>query len=131
VEFLFYITAHNDLSIAGNCRVCTVELKNSLKPIEFLLMAQFDSLIIFPLILSLLFSLFFYYNLSIRIFIPNFFGVKKFREKKFDSPFFYKNFNDNTKINLTNTYNFFFNMTFINFNSDVYHDIALINNFNF
>jgi NADH dehydrogenase (ubiquinone) Fe-S protein 1 len=24
---------HNDLSIAGNCRVCIVELKNSLKPI--------------------------------------------------------------------------------------------------
>ena len=24
---------HNDLSIAGNCRVCLVELKNSMKPI--------------------------------------------------------------------------------------------------
>ena len=24
---------HNDLSIAGNCRVCLVELKNSIKPI--------------------------------------------------------------------------------------------------
>jgi hypothetical protein len=67
-------------------------------------MAQFDSLIIFPLILSLLLTLFFYYNLSIGIFIPNFFGVKKFREKKFDSPFFYKNFNDNTRVNSTNMY---------------------------
>jgi hypothetical protein len=90
-------------------------------------MAQFDSLIIFPLILSLLFSLFFYYNLSIGIFIPNFFGVKKFREKKFDSPFFYKNFNDNTKINLTNTYKLFLNPAFGN--SDAYYDIALINKF--
>jgi len=24
---------HNDLSIVGNCRVCLVELKNSMKPI--------------------------------------------------------------------------------------------------
>ena len=24
---------HNDLSIAGNCRVCLVELKNSIKPV--------------------------------------------------------------------------------------------------
>lgn len=24
---------HNDLSIAGNCRVCLVELKNSMKPV--------------------------------------------------------------------------------------------------
>jgi hypothetical protein len=67
-------------------------------------MAQFDSLIIFPLIVSLLLTLFFYYNLSIGIFIPHFFGVKKFREKKFDSSSFYNNFNDNTKRNLTNTY---------------------------
>jgi NADH-quinone oxidoreductase subunit G len=24
---------HNDLSIAGNCRVCLVEIKNSMKPV--------------------------------------------------------------------------------------------------
>ena len=67
-------------------------------------MAQFDSLIIFPLIVSLLIVLVFYYSMSIGILIPNFFGVKKFREKKFDSPSFYKHFNDNTEVNLINSY---------------------------
>ena len=71
-------------------------------------MAQFDSLIIFPLVLSLLIVLVFYYNMSIGIVIPNFFQAKKFREKKFDSPFFYKHFNNNVKINLTNSYKFIF-----------------------
>ncbi len=70
----------------------------------FLVMAQFDSLIIFPLIVSLLIVLVFYYSMSIGILIPNFFGVKKFREKKFDSPSFYKQFNDNTEVNLINSY---------------------------
>jgi hypothetical protein len=48
-------------------------------------MAQFDSLIIFPLLWSLLFTLFFYYNMSIEILIPDFFGTGKFREKKLGS----------------------------------------------
>ena len=67
-------------------------------------MAQFDSLIIFPLIFSLLIVLIFYYSISIGIIIPDFFGVKKFREKKSDSPLFYIQLNDNTNVNLTNSY---------------------------
>jgi hypothetical protein len=67
-------------------------------------MAQFDSLIIFPLILSLLIVLILHYNMSIEIIIPDFFGVKKFREKKSDSPSFYLFFNDNVGVNLTNSY---------------------------
>ena len=48
-------------------------------------MAQFDSLIIFPLLWSLVFVLFFYYNMSIEILIPDFSGTRKFREKKLNS----------------------------------------------
>jgi hypothetical protein len=67
-------------------------------------MAQFDSLIILPLILSLLVVLILHYNMSIKIIIPDFFGVKKFREKKSGSPSFYMFFNDNADVNLTNSY---------------------------
>jgi hypothetical protein len=67
-------------------------------------MAQFDTLIIFCLMFSLLLTLCFYYKLNLGIFIPGFFGVKKFREKKFDSLFFYKSFNDNHRLSLTNIY---------------------------
>lgn len=67
-------------------------------------MAQFDTLIIFPLIFSLLFVLVLYYNMSIKIIIPDFFIVKKFREKKSDSPSFYTNLNNNTNVNLINSY---------------------------
>ena len=67
-------------------------------------MAQFDSLIILPLILSLLIVLILHYNMSIEIIIPDFFGVKKFREKKSDSPSFYTFFNDNAGVNLINSY---------------------------
>lgn len=67
-------------------------------------MAQFDSLIILPLISSLLIVLILHYNMSIEIIIPDFFGVKKFREKKSDSPSFYIFLNDNAGINLTNSY---------------------------
>lgn len=52
-------------------------------------MAQLDSLIIFPLIWSLLFVLIIYYSITIDKLIPSFFGVKKFREKKLNSPDFY------------------------------------------
>jgi predicted membrane protein len=45
-------------------------------------MAQFDLLIIFTLLWSLIFILFFYYNMSIETLIPNFSGTRKFREKK-------------------------------------------------
>jgi len=45
-------------------------------------MAQFDNLIIFPLVWSSIIILFFYYLISIKILIPNFFGARKFREKQ-------------------------------------------------
>ena len=48
-------------------------------------MAQFDSLIIFPLIWSLTLVLTVYYRLSIEILIPQFAGIGKFREKKLNS----------------------------------------------
>jgi len=61
-------------------------------------MAQFDSLIIFPLLWSLLFVLFLYYSMSIEILIPAFFGTKKFREKKLASSAFFEFFNDNLEV---------------------------------
>jgi hypothetical protein len=67
-------------------------------------MAQFDSLIIFPLIWSLLLVLILHYNISIGAIIPDFFGVKKFREKKLDSPAFYEFFNSNLGVKLNNSY---------------------------
>lgn len=45
-------------------------------------MAQFDSLIIFSLIWSILLILIAYYKLSIEVLIPHMSGVKKFSEKK-------------------------------------------------
>jgi hypothetical protein len=45
-------------------------------------MAQFDSLIILPLLWSLLLTLFIHYNIILKNVIPNFFGAKKFRGKK-------------------------------------------------
>jgi hypothetical protein len=67
-------------------------------------MAQFDSLIIFPLLWSLLLTLILHYNISIGLVIPSFFGVKKFREKKLDSPSFYEFFNSNLGTKLDNSY---------------------------
>jgi hypothetical protein len=67
-------------------------------------MAQLDSLIIFPLLWSLLFVLIIYYNISINKLIPSFFGVKKFREKKLGSPNFYL-FKNSLKFN--RSYNIF------------------------
>jgi len=45
-------------------------------------MAQFDPLIIFSLIWSIVLILIAYYKLSIEVLIPLFSGVKKFSEKK-------------------------------------------------
>nr|WAK85027.1 ATP synthase F0 subunit 8 [Amicula sp. isolate GU52X-4 cfCalB7] len=45
-------------------------------------MAQFDPLIIFPLISSLLIILIFHYSLVIEMLIPFFSEAKKFRNKK-------------------------------------------------
>jgi hypothetical protein len=68
-------------------------------------MAQFDSLIIFTLLWSLLLVLFLYYNMSIEILIPDFFGTKKFREKKLNSTEFFGFFRGNNKIKSDSLYN--------------------------
>lgn len=67
-------------------------------------MAQFDSFIILPLILSLFISLVIYYSISIGILIPGFFEVKKFREKKVQSQFFYQFFNTSRSANCIDAY---------------------------
>nr|YP_009115288.1 ATPase subunit 8 [Berkeleya fennica]AJA05809.1 ATPase subunit 8 [Berkeleya fennica] len=68
-------------------------------------MAQFDSLIIFPLIWSSLFVLFLHYTMSIKMLIPHFFGAKKFREKKLDSPVFYGSLKSNIEVKSDYSYN--------------------------
>jgi hypothetical protein len=67
-------------------------------------MAQFDSLISFPLLWSLLFVLFCYYKMTLEIIIPNFFGTKKFREKKLDSSGFFGFFKENNNIKSDSLY---------------------------
>ncbi len=67
-------------------------------------MAQFDFLIILPLLFALLVTLTFYYKISLTVSVPNFFGVKKFRRKKLSSVYFYKVFYSNKEINKNNTY---------------------------
>ena len=68
-------------------------------------MSQFDSLIIFSLIWSLFISLLFYYNMTLKVLIPDFFGTKKFREKKFNLQGFYKFFNENSEIKTASSAN--------------------------
>ena len=67
-------------------------------------MAQFDFLIILPILFALLITLAFYYKISLTVSVPNFFGVKKLRQKKLSSVYFYKVFSSNKKINKNNTY---------------------------
>ncbi len=67
-------------------------------------MAQFDFLIIFPLVFSLLLTLTLYYSIFIKVIIPNFFEAKKFRKKNLDSSFFYFFFKGNKNLNLENSY---------------------------
>ena len=67
-------------------------------------MAQFDFLIILPLLFALLVTLTFYYKINLTVSVPNFFGVKKFRRKKLSSVYFYKVFYSNKEINKNNTY---------------------------
>lgn len=67
-------------------------------------MPQFDSLIIFPLTWSLLITLILYYNLSIKVLIPDFFGTKKFREKKMAVFSFSSFFKENIKIQQSGSY---------------------------
>jgi hypothetical protein len=68
-------------------------------------MAQFDSLIIFSLLWSLVFILFFYYTMSIEILIPDFFGTKKFREKKLDSSISFELFKNILEVKIDKSYN--------------------------
>lgn len=67
-------------------------------------MAQFDSLIIFPLLWSLVFTLFFYYSMSIEMLIPDFFGTKKFREKKLSSSVSFELFKDILEVKSDRSY---------------------------
>lgn len=67
-------------------------------------MAQFDSLIVFPLIWSLLLILIFYYTISIEMLIPDFFGAKKFREKKSLSPSFSTFLKENSEVQRDSSY---------------------------
>jgi hypothetical protein len=70
-------------------------------------MAQFDSIIIFPLLWSLVFVLVLYYNMSLQLLIPTFFGTKKFREKKMSLANYYGFLRENSEINVTSSYSFF------------------------
>ena len=71
-------------------------------------MAQFDSLIVLPLIFSMLIVLIFHYNISIQTIIPDFFGIKKFRIKKLDSSYFPSSKHNRIGINLANSYKLFY-----------------------
>lgn len=66
-------------------------------------MAQFDTLIIFPLIWSLTLVLVAYYQLSIEILIPQFAGIGKFREKKLNSLDSFHSFNTSLISKVSNT----------------------------
>ena len=66
-------------------------------------MAQFDPLIIFPIIWSLTLVLAAYYRLSIEILIPQFAGIGKFREKKLSSLDSFNSFNTSLISKVNNT----------------------------
>ena len=66
-------------------------------------MAQFDPLIIFPVIWSLTLVLAAYYRLSIEILIPQFAGIGKFREKKLSSLDSFNSFNTSLISKVSNT----------------------------
>ena len=66
-------------------------------------MAQFDPLIIFPLIWSLTLVLAAYYRLSIETLIPQFAGIGKFREKKLNSLDSFNSFNTSLISKVSNT----------------------------
>jgi hypothetical protein len=66
-------------------------------------MAQFDTLIIFPLIWTLTLVLVAYYQLSIEVLIPQFAGIGKFREKKLNSLGFFYSFNKSLISKVSNT----------------------------
>ena len=66
-------------------------------------MAQFDPLIIFPIVWSLTLVLAAYYRLSIEILIPQFAGIGKFREKKLSSLGSFNSFNTSLISKVNNT----------------------------
>jgi len=66
-------------------------------------MAQFDPLIIFPLVWSLILILTAYYRLTIEILIPQFAGIGKFREKKRSSLDSFNSFNTSLISKINNT----------------------------
>jgi hypothetical protein len=70
----------------------------------FLIMPQFDSLIIFPLVWSLLLTLMLYYSLSLKVLIPDFFRTKKFREKKMAVTSFSTFFKKNVEVQRSGSY---------------------------
>lgn len=61
-------------------------------------MAQFDPLIIFPLLYSLYIILNIYYYIFIKINIPMYFEIKKFKKKTLDLAPFYLFLNQNNKL---------------------------------
>lgn len=71
-------------------------------------MAQFDSLIISPILFSLILFLALYHNLTMTILIPDFFGAKKFRGKKISLYQFYRFFNENTETKTASSVNITF-----------------------
>jgi len=66
-------------------------------------MAQFDPLIILPLIWSLILVLTAYYRLSIETLVPQFAGMGKFREKKLNSLSSFNSFNTSLISKASNT----------------------------
>lgn len=65
-------------------------------------MAQFDSLIIFVLIWSLILILVLYYKLFIEILIPQFLGIGKLKKKKLNFITFFNLFNTNLLFKFNN-----------------------------
>ena len=70
---------------------------------NFLIMAQFDSLIIFSLVWSVLLILILYFKLSLESLIPHFSGLSKFVEKKLILLNNFQNANATCMFNKNNT----------------------------
>jgi len=73
-------------------------------------MAQFDSLIVLPLLWSLIFILIVHYRFSMKFLIPAFCEIKKFKTKKLHAKKFFKPIKKNLTITSRQSYiNTFFN----------------------
>jgi len=73
-------------------------------------MAQFDPLIIGPLIWFLTLTLFFYYKISIVILIPNFSLTMKFKKKKLNLSIFFELLKNISEIIDDKSYNILINV---------------------